>query len=223
MITSNAQNKIVEFNSMGLHYNLVAGSIYEARSSLSDLFGEEYLPFIVAGLISFDMGRMMGKGANLKYDIELGGFATRLFNKLQVIKPWIENLVNEHLVDADLAMGSDDIAAAYEELAGGGHDSLHHGGKRFPVGATKILHFINPELFIIVDSNAARAFRSFHSVDFKNTTQPGYSSVKYMKCMSCAKQDIIDFGISDFRSLEPNTPIARVYDKLTFVTGASMV
>lgn len=222
MITSNAQNKIAEFNSMGLHYNLVADCIYNARSSCSNFFDEEFLPFIVAGLISFDMGRMMGKGADQKYDIKLGGFATRLYKKLQIIKPSIENLVHEHLVDADLVKGSDDIVAAYDELSRGGQDGLHQERNEFHVGATKILHFIDPELFIIVDSNAARAFSSFHNVGFRNTTQPGYSSDKYMECMFHARQDIIDHGIAHFRALEPNTPIARVYDKLTFVTGANM-
>ena len=41
----------------------------------------------------------------------------------------------------------------------------------------------------------------------------------YLECMECAKADILSFGVDDFRSLDPGTPLTRIYDKLTFVTG----
>lgn len=222
MITTNAENKIAEFKNIGLHYNLVANEVYKARASLGDPFDKKYLPYIVAGLISFDMNRMMGKGAKGKYDIGLNGFARRLYDKLQFAKGRIENLVFERLAEVDIGTITDDIIAVYHELARGGSESLHQGGKEFHVGATKILHFINPELFIIVDSNASRAFKSFHDVAFRNTTKPGYSSDRYLQCMSHAKQEIIEYGISDFCALEPGTPLTRIYDKLTFVTGSDL-
>jgi hypothetical protein len=72
----------------------------------------------------------------------------------------------------------------------------------------------------MVDRYAARAFRASGRVPFRNGTQPGYSADLYIECMKCAKDDITAYGIEDFQALEPTTPITRVYDKLTFVTGS---
>ena len=99
---------------------------------------------------------------------------------------------------------------------------VNQKGGGFHVGATKILHFINPEAFIIVDSNAARAFRRSHHVSFRNTTQPGYSIDKYIDCMECSKSDILRYGVEEFCALEEGVPITRIYDKLTFMTGSKM-
>jgi len=65
MILNKAAADVVQYNRFGLHYNLVASGIYEARSRLEP-FSDGYLPYIVAGLIVFDMGRTMGQGAAAK-------------------------------------------------------------------------------------------------------------------------------------------------------------
>lgn len=83
-----------------------------------------------------------------------------------------------------------------------------------------MMHFLGPELFIMVDSNAARAFKTAHNVPFKNTTQPGYSADQYIRCMNLARADISEFGSDNFKALEPDIPITRIYNKLTFVTGS---
>ena len=219
MIVSRAREKIDRFNKMGLHYNIVANHVYEKRRSLPDLFDSEYIPYLVAALISFDMERMMGTGAD-KYDVAAGGFATALRKKLTAIKPKIEPLTKISLVDVDLEKERENIESAYGELSAGGLGGLNQRGAGFHVGATKILHFLNPELFLIVDSNAARAFKTSHGINYRNTTQPGYTSEKYMRCMVIAQTDIGKRGLEAFRALDPGTPIARIYDKLTFATGS---
>lgn len=176
MILSNAREKIELYDQLCLHHNLVADGVYEARTSHDDLFSIDYLPYLVAALISFDLGRTMGKGAENKYDVAAGGFATKLYEKLQSIKPRVQHLINTRLCEVDLTNEATNIMGAYEELAAGGQVGLNPKGARFHVGATKILHFINPELFLIIDSNAARAFRSSHNLNYSNTTQPGYSA-----------------------------------------------
>ena len=187
---------------------------------MAELFGGEYLPYIVAALISFDLERMMGKGTDNKYDIKAGGFASILHKKLSTIKAKIQHLTEINIIDIDLKSEKSNIKDAYEELSAGGKGGLHQAGKEFHVGATKILHFINPELFIIVDSNASRAFKRYHGVSYQNSTQPGYTSDKYISCISSAKADIIKFGQKKFLTLDPGIPIARIYDKLTFATGS---
>lgn len=220
MILSKAREKIERFNKLGVHYNIVADYVYQRRKLTTEFFDTEYLPYLVAALISFDMNRMMGKGAENKYDIMAGGFATKLHEKLSRIKPKLRHLTDVNLTDIDLQNEKDNIKDAYQELSTGGIEGLNQKQGEFPVGATKILHFINPELFLIIDSNATRAFKLNHGISYRNTTQPGYTSEKYIQCMSCAKSDIIDYGLKNFFSLEPGTPIARIYDKLTFATGS---
>lgn len=219
MITSRASEKIRYFNKIGLHYNLTADAIYKIRNSIIDPFGITYMPYIIAGLISFDMGRMMGPDAAGRYDPGAGGFATLLQRKLNTIRRHLSHLVDSRIDILSLDTEAGNIKKAYDILSSAGEESLNRKGGGFYVGASKILHFLNPQAFIVVDSNAARAFKQLHNVSFRNATQPGYSGDKYIQCMKCAKKDIIEFGVREFCALEPGIPIARIYDKLTFVTG----
>ena len=218
IIVTNANAKIARFNDIGLHYNLVANQIYEKRFTGSmEPFAKSFIPHIIAGLISFDMGRMMGYKP---YEIKGDGFASRLNRKLQNVSLLLKPLMNSALNEVNLQEYHAPIIKAYEALSATGNGALHMDSRKaFHVGATKILHFLNPKLFIIVDKNAARAFRLGHNVPFRNMTQPGYSAERYIDCMQCARRDILAFGLDKFTALEPDIPITRIYDKLTFITG----
>src|SRR4030065_231662 len=98
MITSSALEQINQFNKIGLHYNLVADAVYALRNSAFDPFGSDYMPYIIAALVSFDIGRMMGPDAKSRYDRKAGGFATFLDKKVNMIKPYISHLANLRLV-----------------------------------------------------------------------------------------------------------------------------
>ena len=221
MIIDNAAEKVRRYNQLCVHYNLVAGGIYRARGEYDNVFHTRFLPFLIAGLISFDLGRMMGKGAEKRYDPEEGGFAARLMEKIQNVAQYLHHLTNVRLCDVNLVVERGNIIAAYRKLASGGERSLNQTGDEFHVGATKIMHFLCPELFVIIDSNAARAFKMAHNVDYKNTTQPGYTADKYVECLNHAQVDINAFGTAEFCALENDTPMARIYDKLSFATGAN--
>lgn len=220
MILDHAPQKIERYNELCVHYNLVADCIYRARRDFDNLFDSAFLPFLIAGLISFDLGRMMGKGSAMRYDPQKGGFATRLMEKMQAIRKNLYHLTGARLYEVNLDEERENIMTAYHELACGGRSSLNQTGDEFHVGTTKILHFLSPELFIIVDSNAARAFRKAHNVNYRNTNQPGYTADKYLECLRRAQSDINDFGMAAFQALEDGTPTARIYDKLSFTTGA---
>lgn len=221
MITDDAGRKIARFNEVGLHYNLVADQIYVKRFTQgTDPFSLEYLRYVIAGLIVFEIERMMGPGS--KYDFNIG-FAYRLNTKLQRIRHMLEPLMNFNLTEINLQQHSRSITEIYNTLSLNGNGGLNENqNNHFHVGATKILHFLNPRIFIIVDSNASRAFRMSHAVPFRNTAQPGYSDRLYVQCMECARKDIIEYGVERFKALEPDTPITRIYDKLTFATGAGL-
>jgi len=125
------------------------------------------------------------------------------------------------LIKLDLQERSDAVMTVYRELSAKGTGALHaNQAKHFHVGATKILHFLNPELFIIIDSNASRAFRTAWKLPFRGTTQPGYSAHLYLECMKLVQMDISTYGLERFRALEPGVPVTRIYDKLTFITGS---
>jgi hypothetical protein len=217
MILKKAAADTVQYNRFGLHYNLVASGIYEARSRL-DPFSDEYLPYIVAGLIVFDMGRTMGQGAAAKYDPERNGFAAGLRTSIRKAKDSLTRLVGTSLDEIRLREHAPAIQRAYDTFALAGPPSEKE--RDFHVGATKVLHWIAPELFIIVDQNVSRAFRHYHDIPFKNTTQHGYASEKYVRCLKCAQSEIESYGTQKFKSLEPGTPLARLFDKVAFVVGA---
>ena len=92
--------------------------------------------------------------------------------------------------------------------------------KQSHVATTKIFHWLFPELFLIVDSNVACAFRNHFGVKFRNSTQPGYSAERYIACLREAQRQIYSFGPERFRQLEAGTPEARVFDKIAFVVGS---
>lgn len=222
-ILENAKAKIAKFNDIGLHYNLVPDQIHKERSAGIDPFDKYFLRYIIAGLIAWDMRQYMGKTVEI-YDFESNGFASRLNSKLLSIKPLLLPLMNLDLLQVDLMQNRSNIVKAYDDLSAKGPGALHNDKtKSFHVGATKILHFLNPSLFVIVDSNAARAFRLAHDIPFKDGTQPGYSADRYMECMKYARCDISEYGLETFQALEPHTPITRIYDKLTFATGAGLI
>ena len=219
-ILDNAAVKIDRFNDEGLHYNLVADAIHRMRDSVEDPFDKPFLRYLIAGLVAFDMARLMGAKP---YDFETGGFASRLNSKLQKIRPLLEPLIRISLTKIDLPQQSGAIMTAYQELSANGTSALHaNQAKHFHVGATKILHFLNPELFIIIDSNASRAFRTAWKLPFRGTTQPGYSANLYLECMKRVQMDISTYGLERFRALDPDVPVTRIYDKLTFVTGSKL-
>ena len=172
MITDDAGRKIARFNEVGLHYNLVAAQIYVKRFTQgTDPFSAEYLGYVMAGLIVFDMERMMGSGFG-KFDFNGEGFAYRLNTKVQQISPEFQPLMNANLTQINLQQHSSAIINAYNVFSPKGNGGLNENqNNAFHVGATKILHFLNPLLFIIVDGYAASAFSIHHKIGFKNATQ----------------------------------------------------
>ena len=60
-ILDNANEKIKYFNRTGIHYEVIYHYVIRKRGKTEQIYDKDFLDDIVAGLISFDMQRMMGK------------------------------------------------------------------------------------------------------------------------------------------------------------------
>jgi len=138
---------------------------------------------------------------------------------MKAIQSDIEPLCTMSIASAEIESVSQKIKESYAVLAEKGVDGLHSGGKAFNVGATKILHFINPFLFPIVDSNAAKTLKFLFGLPYRNSTQPGYSADLYVQSIIVIEEALSGYDFQKFQSLEPETPMMRIFDKLTFAFG----
>jgi hypothetical protein len=217
MITSNATTKIEKFNRLGLPSNIVAEAVYKKWWALLSPFYREYLQYIISGLISFEMKKK--RGSDRQSNSGEGEFLTLLKRMIVQIHPLIAHLVIYKLTNVDIEKEEKNITTAYKVIVKEMRNYLNPREGQLHVSATRILHFINPQLFLSIDGNAARTFQTCHNIDFKNTTQPKYSSTNYYACLRYAQLDILSYGIRRFCALEISSPIGRIYDKLTYITG----
>jgi hypothetical protein len=210
ILDERAKQLIADYNRMPLcakRYNPAAEQVYQARRRFGDPLLCEFEPYIVTGLKRFDMGRTMAVD-----------FPNRLRNSLRVVRmrPLIGKFRECRLSAVDLSAFGSEIEAIYECLAPAG--TLHPENQSH-VAATKILHWLFPDLFLMLDSRVAGVFRDVFGVRFVKSTQPGYSAEKYLQCLQLAQDDIRSFGVERFRSLEVNTPEARIFDKIAWAAA----
>ena len=213
LLNERAKERITEYNQnpcCGQRYNPAAKVVYQATRRFVDPFEPQFEPYIIFGLGQFDMGRTM-----------VAEFPNRLHCSLENLRKTtlLGKLRACCLSSADLSAYGSEIMSAYELLARTG---TLHPTKQFHVGATKILHWLFPDLFLMLDRNVARAFRKHFGVKLRDTTQPGYSAQIYLSCLRSAQNEILSFGTDRFRQLEPDSPEARIFDKIAFVVGVRL-
>lgn len=229
MILDNAAEKIQHFNRIAIHYEAVYHYVIRRRVDTKDLFDTDFLDDITAGLISFDMQRMMG-GA--KYMIEgREAWASKLKDALQRHASFLSQVKTLNLQSVQLDKGNLDqkIAAVFDDLSDPAHSGLNRRkeSERFHVGASKILHFLIPDFFIILDSNARNELAKNHP--FRKHETDGASYVRAMQLYqveltkwSQAKGDpdykeliALDSSWKRFNGVS-TTPLPRIVDKCTF-------
>ena len=71
-------------------------------------------------------------------------------------------------------------------------------------------------LFLMLDSNAAKACREHLGVRFRKSTQPGYSSGRHFHLSPGSTEGNSIIEVERFRQLEPMTPEVRIFDKIAF-------
>ena len=215
MILDDLAERVAWYDEIGVHYNLVAAAIYAVRpQTCEQLIEREFLRKVVAGLVVFDMKPRMHSGI-YSFDAP-GAFAHSLQSELiQCIQdPEIAQLLTANL--AGFAFSEQQLRAIrsiYALLSRA--QFLGKNGKRFDVGATKILHFLNPHLFPILDRNVASAMREMGYIPFTKTTQPGWSPGRYIEMMRVIQIEIESSGLP---WADPRLPI-RLFDKAAFIVG----
>jgi hypothetical protein len=127
----------------------------------------------------------------------------------------LDSVIYSNIIDTDIDLCAQKIKDSYSILSNSGQEGFDKN-RNFHVGATKILHFLNPELFMIIDANIARILRNFGEIPYRNTAQPGYSDKLYIQSLKVVKDMIVRYGEDNFRSLESQSPIMRVFDKIAF-------
>jgi len=225
MLLSNVAERLAAYERHGLHYHLAAMGIYAAREEIGDVFSPDYQPYIIAGLIAYDMARFLGDepyGREKPYKGEKPykkEFALRLREKLEKVKTSLEPILLKSLstVEFDDTIKSD-FRQAYDTLTAGGTDGLHESEKRFCVGASKILHWLNPELFIMLDSHISKAF--YHhptaSIPLWRAGAPVYTPDNYLRCLELAQREIIEYGEARLRRDGKGLPLANIYGNTAF-------
>ncbi len=232
MILKHAKRKLNYFNKTVIHAEAVYHYIIRRRMEIRDIYNLDFLDDITAGLISFDMQRMMG---NEKYIMEgKKAWASCLRNALKPHRNSLTDLFKRketlQNVDPHDSAIENTMITIFDDLAKPGRNGLNRRNKRqrFHVGASKILHFLIPDLFVILDSNARRELAKFH--EFTKTKTDGES---YFRAMQCYQAELNDWGK---RKKDPKfkklididsswrrcggirtTPLPRIIDKCTFV------
>jgi hypothetical protein len=214
MLLTHVADRLQAYERDGLHYHLAASGVYEARKRIGNVFSAEFRPYIIAGLLSYDMGRQLGKAP---YQI----FAERLARKLALVEPLIAPFMQSSLATVDLATAQAPISQAYELLAARGTGALNtNSTSAFYVGASKVLHWLNPELFLIIDSFIARAFHTHPDpasrVRIIRAGAPCYSAALYLRCLAHAQREITAYGEAQLRRDGGGLPLMNIYGNVAF-------
>lgn len=176
----------------------------------------EFLSKIVKTLKCFKMHRQMGDD-----------FSTRLVEKLESKKfsSFYKTFESQKIESGEWKNFKEDIRSVYNEFSDG-KTGLSQGNKRFDVGTTKLLNFIFPKLFVMLDRNVANALSSndlvkiptkgstydFSFKSFWKTMRICNKEINILKEERDSVKNILELG-------EKPTTLPRIFDKCAFIVG----
>jgi hypothetical protein len=209
-IFENAAMKITDFNTYpdrpreSYHCVLNARG---GRKSLVDMYGnviDEHLRLIDWALRSYFI---MNRGNRMGESID---FMQKLSNKLQSMRSILAKFSEVTIDSADLEEYKVDAEGLYESFSNR-EDGLSRDNTYFCVGATKVLHCIFPELFIVLDLNVGEALGFYYG------RHNNFES--YWKAMKICRGEVIKWqrihGSTDslIKLDVPPTTVTRIFDK----------
>lgn len=219
IILENAAEKIREFNNnpddrpRGSYHQVLTAR--EGRRSFVDENGnitDRHLYMIDWALRSYFM---MNRGNRMGAEEQ---FVNRLGNNLQGDETMsiLARLRDVTIIVHDLQDYKADAEKLYESLSDPEH-GLSADGTYFCVGATKVMHCLFPELFVMLDQNVGRAV-GYRSGQYNNFWF-------YWKVMNICTNDINEWieihGSTDsLLQLDlPPTTLPRIFDKCASIMG----
>jgi len=215
-ILENVAEKIKKYD--GCHksrkYNSAYRRVLEARGGKHCLVDEEgnvsekSLQVIEKALIDFEMG---GHGQMDR------GFKDRLKQKLEAgeTKEVLKKFRNVQIYSPNLKEIKSDAEKLYNTLSVSGEDGLSARKDCFDVGATKIMNFLFPDLFVIVDKNVKKALHKSGPLNFK----------KYWDIMMICHEELDEWKkshgtLGNLLELDSKpTTLTRIFDKCAFIMG----
>jgi len=216
-VFENAAEKISKYNSYDAlckdeRYNSAYHKILNARkdrSCLVDKDGnvdEDSLAIVEEGLIAFDMDRQINNHFRDRLRKKLNDVDTKVllkrFTKFTIFSSNIEDIKS-------------DTKDFFETLRATGHDGLSSRGDQFGVGATKIMNFLFPKLFVIADQWVRKGLRKTGFMDFQ----------KYWSILMICRRELKEWqqthgNFEDLTALDQQpTTLTRIFDKCAFVMG----
>ncbi len=157
-ILKNAEEKIAKFNSRSYGDPKLYHDVLDARGDKKSLVDEsgnvsegflEMIEVALRGYFGMDKRMLNDKGE----------FINNLSNKLESDE--VRNVLTKFrgmcINSPNLADYRSDVEVLYERLSAKGEDRLSQKDDRFRVGATKIMHCLFPELFVMLDKHVGCA------------------------------------------------------------------
>jgi len=206
----------------GQQYNNAYRKVLNARAGSSSLIDEDgnvshqSLEVIEEGLRRFEMARFG------KMDSK---FSDRLKKKLQRngIREILKKFRNLRIESQEWREYRDYAKKLYDILSAGGADGLSADGDRFDVGTTKIMNFLFPELFVMVDRHVAETLIELRLIRIprKGGTWD-YSFGSYWRIMEICDQELKRYRErygsvqSLLESDKQPTTLTRIFDKCSF-------
>ena len=225
IIFENAAEKTKKYDSQrkGKQYNEAYWRVLNARAGNNSLVNgngnvsEQSVRAIEDTLKEFEMARFG------KMDWRFGG---KLKSKLERndIKEVLKEFRNLRIESQEWQRYRDDVKKLYDTLSAEGSDGLSADGKRFDVGATKIMNFLFPELFVMVDKNVAKTLISLGVIKIprKGGTY-NFSFESYWQIMHICHEELqerrkLHGNIQSLLELDGKpTTLTRIFDKCTFI------
>lgn len=158
-------------------------------------------------LMRFDMYRQLGAMASPGGKVRLATLRRALTRHA----PQLRELLSERISSASVRRRATMLRRLFDELS---RRDRVVPGKRFPVGITKALHFMNPELFLIIDKRVAGKLHNHTKVLPKLASK--YTGRDYVLALKVVAKEIAVYGLSRLRQLQPSQPLLRIVDKILF-------
>jgi hypothetical protein len=159
-------------------------------------------------LMKFDMHRQLRATTSPKGRTHAAALRLALTKQ----SPVLRNILSLRITSPSLRQRHTALARLFDQLSKRGAVVT---GQRFPVGSTKALHFLNPELFFIIDKRVAKKLQ----LDTKTLpmSATAYTGHDYVCALKVIQKQIRRYGAARLQQLQPAQPLLRIVDKILFV------